>query len=240
MTKGSVLITGGAKGIGRAIARKFATAGYRTTICYQSSREAALALQDEMWQAGREFSILHADVTKEADVTAMVAEVGRIDILVNNAGIALTKPFLDTTEADYNAVMDVSVRGAYLCSRAVLSQMVARQSGAIVNVSSIWGLCGASCEVIYSAAKSALIGMTRALAKEMGPSGIRINAVAPGVIATDMLADYTAEDLAALAADTPLGRIGSPEEVADAVHFLATHPFLTGECLNVSGGFVIE
>ena len=239
MTKGSVLVTGGAKGIGRAIATAFATAGYRVTICYRTSEREALALRTEMWEAGYDFSIVKADVTDEKQVAAMLAEIGRVDILINNAGVACSKPYLDTTPEDWRAITDACTTSAYLCSHAVLPQMVARQSGSIVSISSIWGLCGASCEVIYSAAKAALIGMTKALAKEFGPSSIRVNAVAPGVIATDMLAEYSKEDLAALAAETPLGRIGTPEDVASAVLFLAEHPFITGECLNVSGGFVI-
>lgn len=239
MTKGSVLVTGGAKGIGRATAIAFAKAGYRVSICYRTSEQAALELRAQMWQEGYDFSIIRADVTDAEQVANMVADIGRIDILVNNAGISSAKPFLDTTIADWRAISDACTTGAYLCSHAVLPQMLARQSGSIVNISSIWGLCGASCEVIYSASKSALIGMTKALAKELGPSGIRVNAIAPGVIATDMLSEYSAEDLAALASDTPLGRIGTPEDVASAVLFLAEHPFITGECLNVSGGFVI-
>ena len=239
MTKGSVLVTGGAKGIGRATAIAFARAGYRVTVCYRTSAQEALSLRAEMWAAGYDFSTVQADVTDAAQVAAMIADIGRVDILINNAGIASSKPFLDTTLADWRRINDACTTGAYLCSHAVLPQMIGRQSGAIVNVASIWGLCGASCEVIYSAAKAALIGMTKALAKELGPSHIRVNAIAPGVIATDMLSEYTAEDLAALAAETPLGRIGTPEEIADAVLFLAEHPFITGACLNVSGGFVI-
>lgn len=239
MTKGSVLVTGGAKGIGRAIATSFARAGYRVTICYRTSQQAALELRAQMWEEGFDFSIVQADVTDPTQVAAMFADIGRVDILINNAGVACTKPYLDTTPEDWRTITDACTTGAYLCSHAVLPQMVTRQSGSIVSISSIWGLCGASCEVIYSAAKAALIGMTRALAKEFGPSSIRVNAVAPGVISTDMLAEYSEEDLAALAAQTPLGRIGTPEDVASAVLFLAEHPFITGECLNVSGGFVI-
>ena len=239
MIKGSVLITGGAKGIGRATAIAFARSGYRVTICYRTSQQQALALRTEMWEAGYDFSIVQADVTDPAQVAKMLDDIGRVDILVNNAGISSTKPFLDTTPADWQAITDGCLKGAYLCSRAVAPQMVARGDGAIVSISSIWGICGASCEVLYSAAKSGIIGMTKALAKELGTSGIRVNAVAPGAIATDMLAEYTEEDLAIIASDTPLGRIGTPEDVASAVLFLAEHPFITGECLNVSGGFVI-
>ena len=239
MIKGSVLITGGAKGIGRATAIAFARSGYRVTICYRTSEKEALALRAEMWAAGYDFSIVQADVTDPAQVSKMLDDIGRVDILINNAGISSTKPFLDTTPADWQTITDACLKGAYLCSRAVAPQMVTRGSGAIVSISSIWGLCGASCEVLYSAAKAGILGMTKALAKELGTSGIRVNAVAPGAIATDMLAEYTEEDLAVIAADTPLGRIGTPEDVASAVLFLAEHPFITGDCLNVSGGFVI-
>ena len=237
--KQTVLITGASRGIGRACALAFAKKGYRVFANYRQKEDAAQSLLQEAAAMGAELSLFRADVTDPQAVEEMVKAAGRIDVLINNAGISLEMPFQDMRVSDWDYVQDNCLKSVFLCTRAVLPAMIARHSGSIVNVSSIWGLCGASCEVAYSAAKAGVIGLTRALAKEVGYSGVRVNCIAPGVIDTDMNAVYSKEDLQVLCDQTPLGRMGTTDEIAQAVLFLAEHPFLCGEVLNVSGGFVI-
>ena len=167
--------------------------------------------------------------------------LGDVEILVNNAGVAQQKLFTDTTQSDYDFIFGANILSAINCSREALKSMIAAHSGSIVNISSMWGISGASCEVLYSASKAALIGFTKALAKETGPSNIRVNCVAPGVVDTKMNANLTSEDMSVLADETPLCRIGKPEEIANAVVFLATQDssFVTGQILSVDGGFIV-
>lgn len=241
----TVLITGAATGIGRETARRFAAEGWNVAVHYNSSADKAASLVEEL--KARHVSVIRvaADVRDAAAVRAMVDKVcrafGRIDALVNNAGIAQQKLFTDITAEDWDAMMDVNVKGVFNCCQAVLPGMISRKAGSIVNVSSMWGVVGASCEVHYSAAKAAVIGLTKALAKEVGPSGIRVNCVAPGVIATAMTANLDAETMEALKEETPLGVIGTPRDVADAICYLASSRagFITGQVLGVNGGFAI-
>lgn len=239
------LITGASRGIGAAIARSLAQAGYRVAINYCQSEEKALALRDELIAQGADAMAVQADVSDFDAVQAMVGQVlarwRRIDVLVNNAAIAQQKLFTDISPLEWRRMFQVNVDGAYNCLQAVLPGMISRKSGAVVNLSSMWGQVGASCEVHYSAAKAALIGLTRALAKELGPSGIRVNCVAPGVILTDMNAALGEETLEALREETPLEALGRPEDVARAVRFLAGSEsgFVTGQVLGVNGGFII-
>jgi 3-oxoacyl-[acyl-carrier protein] reductase len=241
----TVLITGAATGIGRETAKRFAAEGWNVAVHYHKSEAEAASLVAEL--KARHLSVVRvqADVCDAAAVRAMSDKVcrafGRIDALVNNAGIAQQKLFTDITEQDWHTMMDVNLGGVFRCCQAVLPGMISRKAGSIVNVSSIWGEVGASCEVHYSASKAGVIGLTKALAKEVGPSGIRVNCVAPGVITTPMTAELGEETLAALKADTPLGTIGTPRDVADAICYLASERagFITGQVLGVSGGFVI-
>ena len=239
-----VVITGGSRGIGAACARAFSGAG-ATVFCLSRHPDSPSSMQDAPSVAAGEIIRLPCDVTDSGMVRDVFGRIllrwGHVDVLVNNAGQSLIRQFQDTSEADWDSIFETHVKGAYRCIQAVLPSMLSRKSGAIVNIASMWGETGASCEVAYSSAKAALIGLTRALAKELGPSGIRVNCVSPGVIDTEMNRELDADTLAILAEDTPLCRIGTPEEVARAVCFLAGRDasFITGQVLGVSGGLVI-
>lgn len=243
--KGTVLITGASRGIGRAAASAFAKEGYSVAVNYNKSEEKAQSLCRELCGYGVTAGAYRADVSDKAAVTEMIrrieSEFGGIDVLVNNAGIAEQALFTDITEEMWDRMFAVNVKGAYNCAQAVLPGMIREKRGRIVNVSSMWGISGASCEVHYSASKAALIGFTKALSKEVGLSGITVNCVAPGVIKTEMNAMLTEETLAALKDETPLNRIGTPEDAAEAILFLASEKagFITGQVLSVDGGFIL-
>ena len=239
----SVIITGGGTGIGAACARRFAQEGFDVIINYRRSRAAAQALEREMIKAGYSALAVKADVSVPEQAEALVAQCvevfGAPEVLVNNAGIALPQKLItETTPREFDRVMRVNAGGTYNCCRAALPHMIRRHSGAIVNISSIWGITGGSCETAYSASKGAVIALTKALAKEVGPSGIRVNCVAPGVIDTRMNSALDAETLTELANAAPLCRLGTPEDVANAVWFLASPDaaFITGQVLGVDGG----
>ncbi len=241
MSKRRILVTGGSRGIGSAIVRQFAQAGDRVAFTYLNSKEQADALAASVSAVA-----IRADAANEDEVKRAVADaacvMGGIDVLVNNAGISHIGLMTDMTLSQYEHLMAVNLTSAFLFSREVLRLMLREKNGSIVNISSVWGTQGASCEVAYSASKAALVGMTKALAKEVGPSGIRVNAVAPGVIDTEMNGHLSEEDRASVADMTPLCRIGSAEEVARAVYFLAGEDasFITGAVLDVSGGFAVS
>lgn len=241
----TVLITGSSRGIGRATARLFAEEGWNVAVHYLQSQNAAEALVKELQGFGVLSAAYKADMADGEAVAQMVtnatAYFGQIDILINNAGIAGQKLFTDTTPEEWRRMFAVDVDGVYYACRSVLPQMISRHHGKILNVSSIWGMTGASCEVAYSAAKAAVLGLTKALAKEVGPSNIQVNAVAPGVIDTEMNHALGADTMAALAEDTPLGRNGTPEEVARLLLFLAGDgaDFITGQVISPNGGYVI-
>ena len=234
----TALITGGSRGIGAAIVRELSKQGWQVAFCYRSSHEAAQRLSQETGAHA-----IPCDVTDSGQVSAMAAQVQQqlrhIDLLVNNAGVAWQGLLTDMTDHDWRTVLDTSLSAAFFTCRAVIPGMVSRRAGRIINISSVWGRVGASCEAAYSAAKAGLIGLSKALAKELGPSGITVNCLCPGVIQTDMLACYTPDDLAALADETPLCRLGTPEEVAAAVCWLASDAagFITGQVIGVDGGF---
>jgi 3-oxoacyl-[acyl-carrier protein] reductase len=240
-----VVITGGSRGIGAACARRFAHAGYSVVILYRSRRDLAESLCAELISQGQDALCIQADVadrTQSFDaVNAVLRRYHRIDALINNAAVSQQLLFTDITEEDWDRMFGVNVKGTFHCTQAVLPGMISRRSGVIVNISSMWGQVGASCEVHYSASKAAVIGLTQALAKEVGPSGVRVNCIAPGVIDTDMNAHLDGETRAALADETPLMRIGTPDEVARAALFLCSDSasFITGQVLGVNGGFII-
>ena len=241
----TVLVTGASRGIGRECAKAFAREGFNVLINYHKSGDAANALKRELCEMGVRTEAFCADVSDTSEVERMFERIetcfGGVDVLVNNAGVAHTALFSDVSDAQRDRIFGVNVFGAFNCVRAALPYMIHEKSGSIINISSIWGVSGASCEVHYSASKAALIGFTRALSKELAPSGIRVNCVAPGVIDTDMNAALDGNVRAQLCEDTPLGRLGTPEEAANAVLFLASDraSFITGQTITVDGGFIV-
>ena len=236
----NVFITGGSRGIGSEMVRTFSEAGYGVAFTYKRSDREAEALANETGAIA-----IKADSSSEEDIKRAVAEakdsLGHVDVLINNAAISSFRLFTDITTDEWDEMFSVSVRGAFLYSRELLPDMISRKKGRIINVSSMWGVTGSSCEVHYSAAKAAIIGMTKALAKEVGPSGITVNCIAPGVIETDMNASLSPENISALREETPMGRIGSPREVAELALYLASDSasFITGDVININGGMVI-
>ena len=239
------LVTGASRGIGRGIALELAREGWDICVNYAHSRQAAEDVVQQIRTMGRRAVAVQADVADGAAVSAMVqaveADLGPVSLLVNNAGISGMGLFQDVTDEMWDRYMAVNLTGARNAIRAVLPHMLHEKAGCIINISSIWGLRGASCEATYSATKHALIGLTRSLAAELGPTGIRVNCVAPGVIRTDMLDALPAEALPMLAQETPMGRLGTPEDIAHAVVFLADEKasFITGQVLTSDGGFLM-
>jgi 3-oxoacyl-[acyl-carrier protein] reductase len=238
----TALITGASRGIGSAIARQLAKEGFRVIVNYNASEREAQALICELNNINRiSCMALQADVSNRAQVEELFAQAGNVDVLINNAGIAQQKLFTDLTEQDWNRMFDVNVKGVFHCCQCALPYMIHQKRGKIINISSMWGQVGASCEVHYSAAKAAVIGLTKALAKEVGPSGIQVNCVAPGVIQTEMNAHLDSDTIRELKEETPLGVIGTAEDVANAVSFLAGEKssFITGQIWGVNGGMII-
>ena len=234
MSSKVAFVTGGAKGIGSAIVKRLIIDGYKVAFTYNNSEEKALKLCSEM---GEDCKAYKLDITDSNAVKAVVDDIeknfGEIQVLVNNAGIAQQALFTDITDEMWNNMIETNLSGAFYCSRAVLKYMINRKSGKIINISSIWGETGGSCEVHYSASKSGLIGMTKALAKEVGLSGITVNSVSPGVILTDMTSHFDEDTMNELKNETPLNKIGTPQDVAGAVAFLASSDadFITGQDL---------
>lgn len=241
--KKTVLITGAAKGIGAACTQSFAEAGYNVVINYNTSADDAKELYNRLSSQSFSVSLYKADISKEADAEALVKHTidtfGSLDVLVNNAGISQTKLFTDITLDDWNNMFDINTKGVFLVTKAAVRHMVSQKYGRIINISSIWGVSGASCEVHYSASKAAVIGMSKALAKELAPSNITVNCIAPGAIKTDMLNEYTEQELKDLEDRILMGRLGSPEDIAGSALFFASDnaSYITGQVLVIDGGF---
>lgn len=241
----TVVITGASGGIGSAIARIFAKNGWNAAIMYLNSESEALEIKRELENSGASVYCDRCDVTDSEQVKMFIKntekEFGRVDALINNAGIAMQKLFCDVTDEDYDRIFDINVKGVFNCCKVVLPYMINNKSGKIVNISSMWGLCGASCEVHYSATKAAVIGMTKALAKEVGPSSINVNCVAPGLIDTKMNSNINKEDIDLFVEEIPLMKIGEPDDVAQMVYFLCSEKsdYITGQVFSVDGGMVI-
>lgn len=241
--KNTILITGASRGIGAGIARAFAMQGHRVAIHYCQHRQQAEQLCAELQNQHLSAMTVQAEISDASDVKRMVQQVrdayGAIDVLVNNAGMALPQKLLsDCTENEWERIFSVNCKGMYLTAKAVIPQMVSRKHGVILNISSMWGVTGGSCEVPYSASKAGVIGFTKSLAKELAPSGIRVNCIAPGFILTDMNAALSKEAVQEIVEETPLLRAGSPEDVANTAIFLTSDAasFITGEVLHVDGG----
>ncbi len=228
------LVTGGTRGIGLAVVKKLAGEGYFVTATYSAS-EADAARARELIPAAE---FVRTDVRREEEIEALFRRFSSLDALVNNAGVDLFKQVQDTTAEEYAQVMDVNMRGAFFCTKYAVKKML-DMGGAIVNIASVWGECGGSCESVYSASKGALIAFTKATAKELAPSGIRVNCVSPGAIDTGMNARLSAEEKKDLEGEIPFGRFGTPEEVAEAVSFLLSVRYITGQVLGVNGGFCL-
>ena len=229
----TVLVTGGVRGIGLAIALAFQKKGYRVCVTYSKDEENAVKAKN----AGLE--VFRADVRKETEIAALAKELGAVDVLVNNAGVAMFKQVQDVAVEEFDDLFAVNMRGAFLCVKHFVPKMIERQSGLIVNISSVWGEIGGSCESVYSASKGALIAFTKALANELGYSGVRVNTVSPGMIATEMNSRLSADEMAALVDGIPAGRVGTGDEIAKAVVFLEENEYVTGIDLPVNGGFSI-
>lgn len=237
----TVLITGGSRGIGKAMVYAFAKAGYNVLLNFNKSESLANEIAAEFSNV----KVYGADVACQENVFNMVnyarEHFGGIDILINNAGISCTGLFQDLQLDEWNRLLNVNLTGVYNCTKAVLPEMISKKQGKIINISSVWGMVGASNEVAYSASKAGVIGMTKALAKEVGPSNIQVNCIAPGIVMTDMISEYSMDELNAITNEIPLGRIGSTDDVANLALFLASDSanYITGQVFSPNGGWVV-
>ena len=237
------IVTGASRGIGREIAKTLTRAGIQVVANYNKSEQKAKKLKEELKNENMDIDIFKAYVSKIEEAKALVNytlnKYGRIDILINNAGISEYKIFTDETDEDWNNVINTNLYSAFVMAQEVIPNMIHNKSGCIINISSIWGMVGASLEVLYSISKAGMDGLTKGLAKELGPSNIRVNSIAPGAIDTDMNADLSTEELKQLEKDTPLGKIGKPEDIAKCVKWLIEDTFTTGQIISINGGWVI-
>lgn len=237
------IVTGASRGIGREIAKTLAREKIKVIANYCHSEKQAIELQEKLEQENIEIDIVKADVSKREDAKKLanfaIQKYGRIDILVNNAGISEYKLFSDETDEDWNRVINTNLYSAFAMCQEVIPNMIYNKSGCIINISSIWGLVGASLEVIYSVSKAGMDGLTKALAKELGPSNIRVNSIAPGAIDTDMNKNMTKEEWKELKEEIPMGRIGLPEDIAKCVKWLIEDSYTTGQIISINGGWVI-
>ena len=243
MNKKTVVITGSSRGIGAATARVFARENYNVVINYNNSVDKATSLFEELTNENLSVRMFKADISNRFEASSLInfciGEFENIDILINNAGISQSKLFTDLNDDDWNNMMNVNLNGVFYTTQKALQYMIPNYSGKIINISSIWGLVGGASEVHYSTSKAALIGMTKALAKELGPSNITVNAIAPGVIQTDMLDDIDEDVIEDLRMQTPMMKIGTPEDIAKVCLFLAKDEFMTGQVISPNGGFVV-
>lgn len=239
----TIIVTGGSRGIGEAIVHTLAEENHNIILNYNQSEEKAKNIQKELKEKGKKVEIFKADVSKREEVKELIQftleKFGTIDVLINNAGIAQTKLFTDITDEDWNTMLQKNLTSIFYCSQEVLPTMLHNKDGCIINISSIWGMVGGACEVHYSTAKAGIIGMTKALAKELGPSNIRVNSIAPGMIDTDMNQEYTEKDKEQVKEKTPLQKIGQPIDIAKCVKWLIEDEFTTGQVISPNGGWTI-
>lgn len=239
----TAIVTGGAKGIGKAIVEELAKNGINVVINYNKSEQAAKDLRQELTQDGCNVEIYKADVSKREEAKRLVSfakeKFGEIDILINNAGIDKWQLFTDITDEDWDEIISCNLNSAFYITQEVVKDMIHNKKGTIINISSIWGITGASCEVAYSVSKAGMDGLTKALAKELAPSGIRVNSIAPGAIMTDMNKNLTNEEIEEVNTQIPLGRFGTPQEVAKCAKWLVEDSYTTGQIISPNGGWVI-
>ena len=237
------IITGSSRGIGREIAKTLARKGINVVANYNKSEEAAKDLKQELEEEGIKIDIIKADVSKREDAKKLVEftlnKYGKVDILINNAGISEYKLFTDETDEDWNKIINTNLYSAFAMSQEVIPNMVHNKSGCIINMSSAWGVVGGSLEVIYSVSKAGLDGLTKALAKELGPSNIRVNSIAPGMIYTKMNEKFSKEELKEIEEEIPLGKIGKPSDIAKCIEWLLEDEYTTGQVISINGGWII-
>ena len=236
-----IIVTGGSRGIGACIVKYLVRKGYTVILDYNKSETCAKNVENELKKEGFTVDIFKADVSKKAEAEALIqyalGKYGKVDVLINNAGISQTKLFTEITDEDWNNMLNNNLNSAFYCTREAVKCMISNKQGLIINISSIWGVTGGSMEVHYSTAKAGLIGFTKALAKELGPSNIRVNAIAPGMINTDMNKEYTTEELEDIEKEIPLERIGKTESIAKCVSWLIEDDYTTGEIISINGGW---
>ena len=239
----TVIVTGGSRGIGAAIVKELAKENYNIVLNYNNSEEAAKQIQKELEEQNVKIEIFKADVSKREEVKELIKftleKYKNIDVLINNAGIAQEKVFMDITDEDWNKMMQVNLNSVFYCSQEVLENMIHNKRGCIINISSIWGITGGSCEVHYSVSKAGIDGMTKALAKELAPSNIRVNSIAPGAVMTDMTSDYTEQEIRDIKNQIPLGKFGEGIDIAKCVKWLIEDNYTTGQVISPNGGWVI-
>lgn len=238
-----VVVTGGSRGIGAEIVKKLAGDNYRVILNYNKSENEAKKVKEDLQKNNINIEIFKADVSKREEVKELIDFVinkfGKIDVLINNAGISQTKLFTDLTDEDWNNMIQTNLTSVFYCTQEAIRNMISRKEGLIINISSIWGVTGSSCEVHYSVAKAGIDGMTKALAKEVGPSNIRVNSIAPGIIDTDMNKAYTDEEIKDIIEDIPLNKIGKKVDIARCVEWLIEDEYTTGQVISINGGWLI-
>lgn len=236
-----IVVTGGSRGIGAEIVKNLAKCGYTVILNYNKSEDCAKNVENELKKSGYTVDIFKADVSKKEEANRLIQfaldKYGKIDVLINNAGISQTKLFTDITDEDWNNMMNNNLNSVFYCTREAVKNMIHNKEGLIINISSIWGITGGSMEVHYSTSKAGIIGFTKALAKEMGPSNIRVNAIAPGIIDTDMNSQYSKSDLEEIKREIPLERIGNAQSIANCVSWLINDDYTTGEVISINGGW---
>ena len=239
----TVIVTGGSRGIGAAIVKELALKKYNVVLNYNKSEKEAEKIKEELKENDINIEIFKADVSDKKQAKELIEftlnKFKNIDVLINNAGIDQIKPFMEITENDWNTMFKINLNSVFNCTQEALKNMIHNKKGCIINISSIWGITGASCEVHYSASKAAIDGMTKALAKELGPSNIRVNSIAPGLVNTEMNKELSKEDLAELKKEIPLGRIAQPEEIVKSVEWLIEDEYVSGQIISVNGGWNI-
>ena len=243
MNKKTVIVTGGSNGIGKCIVEELSKIGYNVILNYYKSENNAKIIQDNLRKIGIEIDIFKADVSKREEVRKLVEYVlnkyKNIDVLINNAGISQTKLFTDITDQDWNTMLDTNLNSVFYMTQEVLPNMIHNKNGCIINISSVWGMVGASCEVHYAVSKAGIDAMTKSLAKELGPSNIRVNSIAPGIIETNMIINLNKEELDNIKQEIPLEKIGKPENISKCVSWLIEDEYTTGQVISINGGWVI-